>query len=321
MTVYDVVIVGAGPGGLASAVTLASEGRSVLLLERNQQLGGQAGTTSAIENYLSHELISGPDFANLSCAHCIKFGVHIEYGAEVLGIEQVYPGTHYQVRTSAGNFRAPAIILAVGMTQRHLGIHGEDLPHVHYGMRMDAQPVQCSGSRVVLVGGGNSAGQAAVNYLDRGAEVMLVVRRPLQETMSHYLIEYIKQRGGTEVYADGVRAFTTDVNTGLMKVYLDRGFTLYDVDCVHIFIGQEPATEWLCGLVTLDDAGYIVTDNQHRTSARGIFAVGDAESGSVKRVACAVGRGNEVVPAVHSYLDSLEFTNYSMPAVRHYRSE
>lgn len=318
MQISDVLVIGGGPSGLAAAATLASEGRSVVLLERNQQLGGQAGTTSAIENYLSHSLISGPDFANLSCAHCIKFGVKIEYGVAVYSIEQLGGGMLRVHAAQTGevfrSFDAHAIILATGLTQKRLGIHGDDLPHVHYGMRMDALPV-CSGRKVVLVGGGNSAGQAAVHYLDRGADVALVVRKPLEETMSHYLIDYIRDRGGTEVYADDVQAIHKSGILGTMSVYLSRGFTLYYVDCVHIFIGQEPDTEWLRGKVLLDADDYILTDSQHRTNARGIFAVGDVEFGSVKRVACAVGRGNEVVPAVHRYLDGLEFTNYSMKAV------
>lgn len=315
MTVYDVAVIGGGPAGLASAVTLASEGRSVVLLERSQKLGGQAGTTSAIENYLSHELISGPDFANLSCAHCIKFGVKIEYGAAVKAILLAPSQDYYIINTQATSFTARAIILATGLTQKKLGIPGDDLPNVHYGMRQDVFNGDCLGRKVVLVGGGNSAGQAAVYYLDRGADVVLVVRRPLEETMSRYLVDYVKDRGGTEVYADDVTAIKQNESLGTMSVYLHRGFTLYYIDCVHIFIGQEPSTEWLGWVVAVDDAGYIQTDSQHRTNARGIFAVGDVESGSVKRVACAVGRGNEVVPAVHKYLDGLEFTNYNMKAV------
>ena len=187
----DVLIIGAGPAGLAAAITLASEGKSVIVLEKNKQAGGQAGTTSLIENYPPFPSgVSGADLTQAACSQCEKFGVEIEYGA---GAEFIYPypGQSYRVITSAGKeYWTRSVLLATGLQNRWLGVPGEDLPHVHHGMKVDALDEHCNRA-VVLVGGGNSAGQAAVYYLERGADVYLMIRRPLVETMSDYLIKRI----------------------------------------------------------------------------------------------------------------------------------
>lgn len=308
----DVIVIGGGPAGLAAAVTLASEGRSVLLLEATQQLGGQAGTTTAIENYLSHVNISGANFAAQSCAQCLKFGVEIKYGVRAKYIHR--HDDYFIVNTQAESYTGRVIVLAIGLASKRLDIPGDNLPGVHYGMDVCALP-DAYNTNVVIIGGGNSAGQAAVHYADLGARVNIVARRPLRDTMSSYLVDRLVSRA--EFYQfESVESITRNPATGWLMVRMVGGFKLFMVDCVHIFPGQEPMTDWLDDLVDVDLLGYIHTNIEHQTSFPGIFAVGDVEFGSVKRALVAAGRGVEVVPFVHDYLDHLELTNYRMPVVR-----
>lgn len=295
----EVLVVGGGPAGLAASLTLASEGRSVILLEKQDQAGGQAGTSALIENVPPFaDGFSGSHFTDACCRQCQKFGVQIECGTEVRAI--IPNCSAYTVLTNNGPYHGRAVLLALGLQHRSLGVPGEDLPGIHYGMRMNA--VECpSDARVVLIGGGNSVGQAALYYLGEGSRVAVVARRPIEETMSAYLVKRIKP--WIDVIQSEVTAFES--TCGVLLVRLKHP-PLVNVTCVHIFVGQEPRTEWLTGLVKMDEHGYILTDNEHSTSHRGLFAVGDVVRDSVRRVACAIGYGNEVVPAIHRYLDSLE---------------
>ena len=291
----EVCIVGAGPGGLSAALTLASEGRSVVLLERRSKAGGQAGTSSLIENFPPHpDGFPGPDFADKTCAQCRRFGVQIEYNTEALAI--IPACDSYVVHTNHGYFHSRAVLLAMGLVNRALGVPGEDHPDVYHGMNMLALDGDLCGKHVVLVGGGNSAGQAAMFYLGRGASVTLVVRRPIEQTMSDYLVKRI---GEASIIQGEVTRFR-EGPCGLVVVvdYHKR----MRADCVHVFVGQAPATDWLDGFIELDAKGFILTDNQHKTSRPGIYAVGDVVSDAVRRVACAVGYANEAVPAIHAYL-------------------
>lgn len=303
METVDVLIVGAGPAGLAAAITLASEGRSVIVLEKSERAGGQAGTSMAIENYPPFpDGFSGEEFVERATGQCRKFGVSIKYNCEVRGV--VGWNADYALFTTRGLFYGRTVLIASGLTARHLGVPGDDLPGVHYGMKKDVLS-DLTGRHILVVGGGNSAGQATQFYLGRNADVTLIVRRPLQQTMSKYLVERID--GLATVVLGQVRAFYPSSNGGV-KAELDTLGTPTDildleVDCVHVFVGQIPSTFWLRGFVGLDDDGYIITDAHHQTSQPGTFAIGDAVSGAVRRVACAVGAGNSVVPQVHRYLD------------------
>lgn len=301
MQTAEVLIVGAGPSGLAAAITLASEGRSVIVLERSHRAGGQAGTSALIENVPPFSQgFSGEHFTREACAQCHKFGVQIEYGTEATALIPGRCGGH-TVMTSRGAYHSRVVLLAVGLANRHLGVPGEDLPGVHHGMRMDAL-ADFAGRHVVMVGGGNSAGQAAAYYLDRGAEVTILARRPLRETMSRYLIDKIKSR--INAFLGEVLEFAPCRGKLAIAVKDEDGvFGLEAVDCVHIFVGQQPATEWTGRQVWKDASGYILSNGQHQTSLSGVFAVGDAVAGAVRRVTCAVGDGNRVVPSIHAYLD------------------
>lgn len=298
MDTAEVLIVGAGPAGLSAAIKLASEGRSVILFEKHSQVGGQAGTSARIENMLPFSAgISGEEFRVEARAQCLKFGVQIEESTEAT---LLVPGCGaFSLYTTHGVYQGRVVLLALGLQNCWLGVPGEDLPGVHHGMRMDAL-ADVAYRHVVLVGGGNSVGQAAVHYLDRGAWVTIIARRPLRETMSHYLITRIT--GRTSVVIDEIVEF--EESEPYIEVLLkDAPRPLY-VSCVHIFIGQQPGTEWLEGMIVLDDRGFIVTGEQYQTSMPGVFAVGDVTHDAVRSASCAIGDGTRVVPAIHKHLDN-----------------
>lgn len=302
MKTAEVLIVGAGPAGLAAAITLASEGRSVILLEKSHKAGGQAGTSSAIENYPPFSRgFAGAHFSEEADAQCRKFGVQIEYGVEA---QALIPGCNsYTLLTSNGPYHGRAVLLALGLHNRHLGLAGEDLPGVYHGMRVDALP-EVSAAHVVLVGGGNSVGQAAVFYASAFAYVTIITRRPLHETMSHYLVKRLQHP--LVVVRVGQIDSIVQEGGGSLRVLLEGSGYVGGVDCVHILIGQEPRTDWLGEQVQKDRRGYLITDRQHMTNLPGVFAVGDVVSDAVRRVACAVGYANQVVPAIHRYLDTAD---------------
>jgi thioredoxin reductase (NADPH) len=295
----DVLIVGAGPSGLSAGITLASEGKSVIILEKSDRAGGQIGTTSWVENYPgSAEGFSGKRWTEEATRQCAKFGADIHYNTEVQEVCEA--GGDYILCTSEGLYHAPVVLLALGLHNKRLGVPGEDLPQVHHGMNVDA--LQCvGGEHVVLVGGGNSAGQAAAYYLDQGAKVTFVIRRPLYETMSDYLLQRLvakvaHYRGSVERFEyDGYGVVAVVVDVGEYKVALPA-------HCAHIFTGLAPSTDWLRGFVMLDGRGYIKTDRNHQTGRDGVYAVGDVESGSPGRLTCAVGDANRAVKSIHRYL-------------------
>ena len=299
MKTVDVLVVGAGPAGLSSAINLASEGRSVILLEKRARAGGQAGTSALIENFLGHSAgFSGSHLAEQSHEQCCKFGVEIVYNVDIQTIVSTCSG--YVVQSHPPElYIGRTVLLALGLSSRWLGVPGEDHPLIHHGMKMDA--LECpEGAHVVLVGGGNAAGQAALYYLDQGATVSIFTNRPIKQTMSAYLIERL--HGRVPVFEGNAQGFVP--SAGGVVVWVGGG-PASEAQCVHILIGQEPRTDWLGKLIERDEKGYIVTDNQHKTSRPGVFAVGDVVSDAVRRVACAVGYGAEVVPTIHAYLEEM----------------
>lgn len=304
MYTADVIVVGGGPAGLSAALTLASEGRSVILLEKNAQVGGQAATSSLIENVPPFaDGFSGAHFAEQSCRQCAKFGVDIQCNTWVYGIVSDGPPSArkgFWVYTNAGTFYGRVVLLALGMHCKWLGVPGEMLPHIHHGMDISAIDEAC-GKHVVLVGGGNSVGQAALYYLGMGAQVTIIARRRLDETMSWYLIKRLAHRV-TLVYGK-VKEFVQQTD-GTLGVLVTERNPVWAVDCVHILIGSVPATEWLSGLPVLDEAGFILTGDHYETSVPGVFAIGDVTHDAVRRVTCAIGDGNRVVPAIHAFLEA-----------------
>jgi thioredoxin reductase (NADPH) len=319
-SVYDLVVVGAGPSGLAAAVYGASEGLNVLVVESNAP-GGQAGASSRIENYLGFPLgISGQDLANRAFVQAEKFGAQIAIARGASALKCARPP--YRVELNDGAvIRGRSIILAAGARYRKL-----DLPNlaqfegvgIYYGATL-VESVLCSNQEVIVVGGGNSAGQAAVFLASFAKHVYLLVRGPgLADTMSRYLIARIEAcreiTVGTwtevealegEAHLERVR--WRNVKTGKTETHEIR----------HLFVmtGAEPNTAWLQGCLSLDPKQFIKTGADLgsdwplrrvpgllETSLPGIFAVGDIRSGSSKRVAAAVGEGSMAVQFVHKFL-------------------
>src|ERR1700719_1267091 len=318
--VSDVVVVGAGPSGLAAAVYGASEGLNVLVLEKNAP-GGQAGSSSRIENYLGFPMgISGEELSNRAFVQAEKFGAHIAIARSAKGLKISHPP--YTIELDEGRSgRGRTVIIAAGSRYRRL-----DLPHlsqfegvgVYYGAT-HVEATVCRDEEVAVVGGGNSAGQAAVFLEGTAKHVYLVVRGPcLAKTMSRYLISRIEASPQITLMA-WTRIEALEGDTHLKRVRLHNTKTganeTRDIQHVFMMTGADPNTEWLRGSLALDGKGFIKTGAEvrdgwplHRppylleTSLPGVFAVGDIRAESVKRVAAAVGEGSMVVQFVHKVL-------------------
>ncbi|MFZ0069082.1 MAG: FAD-dependent oxidoreductase [Pseudolabrys sp.] len=314
---FDVVVIGAGPAGLAAAVYGGSEGLSVLVLDC-RAFGGQAGASARIENYLGFPTgISGIALMARAYNQAQKFGVEMAIPDEVTGLDADAKGNHFVLRLSNNeSVSARSIVIASGARYRRLAIDGlEDYEgsSVHYW----ASPLEsklCAGQDVVLVGGGNSAGQAAVYLASQAAKVWLLVRgRNLESGMSQYLIDRIRGLSNAEVLTQ-TNVTGLEGNDGILEAVRWRSGTAGDVRRVvrhvFLFIGAEPNTDWLNGSgIAMDGKRFILTgsdiDADRRsleTSRKGIFAIGDVRSGSVKRVAAAVGEGAQVVSMLHGKL-------------------
>jgi thioredoxin reductase (NADPH) len=313
---YDVAIVGAGPAGLAAAVYAASEGLGTIILE-TMAPGGQAGTSSKIENYLGFPTgISGQALAGRAQIQAQKFGAQIEIARSVVGLD--CSDRPYRLALDDGQVvEANAIVIATGARYRKLEIadcerfEGQG---IHYAATaMEAQ--LCSGEPVIVVGGGNSAGQAAMFLSRHAAHVHMVVRATgLAATMSDYLVQRIQQSSHITLHTrSAISAF--DGEERLRRISwakLDTGeIVSHAVGNIFVMIGADPNTDWLGGCLALDPKGFVLTGSAchatapaspFETSRPGIYAVGDVRAGSVKRVASAVGEGSVVVQAIHQFL-------------------
>lgn len=326
--VYDLVIVGGGPAGLAAAVYGASEGLATLLLD-GVAPGGQAGLSARIENYLGFPAgLSGAEFAERAVLQASKFGAELCIPGEAVGLE--HEDGHQVVRVKDGSvIRARALAIASGVRYRRLPVPDLDRyenSSVYYAATL-AEAHLCAGEPVVVVGGGNSAGQAAVFLAARASRVRMVLREPdLGRNMSRYLVDRIEQMPGIEVTLHReVRRLQGDGRT-LQRIEVENLGTgereWYDARGLFVFIGAEPHTKWLGPGVGVDEHGFVlagpdaVAAVRHRdgsdrrplvfeTTRAGVFAVGDVRSGSVKRVASAVGEGSMAVRMVHEYLDEV----------------
>ena len=312
---FDVAIIGTGPAGLATAVYAASEGLAVLALDC-RSFGGQAGASARIENYLGFPTgISGMALMGRAYSQAQKFGVEMAIPDEALSLECGNDPCRLTL-ANGEKVQARAVVIATGARYRRLDVerlHEFEGTSVHYW----ASPLEadlCAGTEVVLVGGGNSAGQATVFLAGRASKVTMVVRRPLSATMSQYLVERIEGLANVQVIVGAEVAALDGQDGQLDAVMLRDRSSAVETRCpaTHLFsfIGAEPNTDWLEGTgLKLDKRGFLLTgddagDERYPlgTSRRGIFAVGDVRSGSVKRVAAAVGDGAQVVAAIHQYL-------------------
>ena len=311
---YDVVVIGAGPSGLATSVYAGSEGLSVLTIDC-RSFGGQAGASARIENYLGFPTgISGMALMGRAFSQAQKFGVELAIPDEAVKLECGNDPCHLLL-ANGERIQARSVVIATGARYRRLGVDRLDEfegSSVHYW----ASPLEAdlaADQRVTLVGGGNSAGQAVVFLASRAKHVTLIARRPLSETMSQYLIERIESLRNVDIVIGAEVAELQGADGALEGISLRcrKSGTVTEKDCRYLFsfIGAEPNTDWLrsSGL-KLDERGFVETGGEdrlpHETSRRGIFAVGDVRSGSVKRVAASVGDGAQVVAAIHQYLTS-----------------
>jgi thioredoxin reductase (NADPH) len=325
--VVDLAVVGAGPAGLAAAVYGSSEGLSTAVFD-TLAIGGQAGTSSMIRNYLGFPRgISGMRLAQRARNQALRFGTrfHTGWEAEEL-VPAESPGEPHLLRTNRDDVRARAVVVATGVRYRHLGVESvEQLlgRGVYYGAAMAAAR-ELEGRHVFVVGGGNSAGQAAMHAARFARTVTILVRRArLTETMSRYLIDEIEHSPQVHVEPftrvvdggghDRLEWLTTeDVRSGERQTREASG--------LFLLLGASPHTAWLPPSVARDDHGFVLTGREVPrerwvddvpppdlgTTVPGVFAVGDVRSGSMKRVAAASGEGSSVVPLVHKFLAAAE---------------
>jgi thioredoxin reductase (NADPH) len=327
--VYDVAIVGAGPAGLAAAVYAASEGLSVLVLDR-RAFGGQAGTSAKIENYLGFPTgISGQELASRAFTQANKFGAHFAIPVEVAALR--CGGQPYSLETQGrASVHSRTVVIATGAMYRRPAIPGlvalEGRGVYYWASPLEAR--MCKDAEIAIVGGGNSAGQAIVFLSGYAAHVHVLLRREsFAATMSRYLVERIAGLPNVTVHphteVKQLEADTVGLASILLTTPLEGGAARLDVRHLFLFMGASPNTEWLstCG-VELDEHGFVLTgasvrteDRRQavdatavdlRTSEEGVFAVGDVRAGSMKRVATAVGEGAAVVAQIHALLATSE---------------
>ena len=321
---YDLVIVGGGPAGLAAGVYGASEGLRTVIIERDAP-GGQAGLSSRIENYLGFPAgLSGGDLARRAVAQARRFGVEIlATQAEGVRVE----GPYRIVKLTGGaELRCHALLIATGVQWRKLDVPGMDRLQgagVYYGAGA-YEAVTCSDEDVYVVGGANSAGQAAMNFSRFARRVVMLIRgHSLAATMSQYLIDEISQTKNIEVqtHSQVVEVHGKDRLEEISIACAGGEVMKVPASALYIFIGALPSTEWLDGFVQRDDHGFLLTgaslmiDGKRpagwpldrdpgllETSVPGVYAVGDVRAGSVKRVASGVGEGSIAIQFVHQYL-------------------
>jgi thioredoxin reductase (NADPH) len=326
---YDLAIIGGGPAGLAAAVYGASEGLHTVMVEREAP-GGQAGMSSRIENYLGFPAgLSGGDLARRAVVQAQRFGVEI-LAAEAAEVRT--EGPYRIIKLADGSeFSCHALMIATGVQWRRLEAPGIDRLQgagVYYGGGA-TEAISCEGETVYVVGGANSAGQAAMNFAKHAERVVILVRgSSLSSTMSQYLIDQIKETPKIQVWAHaGVVEVHGETHLEEISVLCsDTGKTeRVSANAVFIFIGALPRTDWLAGVVERDERGFLLTgpdlivDGQRpkgwtlerdpfllETNVPGIFAVGDVRHGSVKRVASGVGEGSVAVQFIHQYLSKVQ---------------
>ncbi|WP_158807845.1 FAD-dependent oxidoreductase [Beijerinckia sp. L45] len=325
--VYDVIVVGAGPAGLATAVYGASEGLSVLVVDRHA-VGGQAGASARIENYLGFPNgISGFALSGRAFNQAIKFGSEIAVPTEAARLDCGPTGAFGPLRIhlgAGGSVLAQTVVIASGARYLKPRIPGLET-FEGAGVSYWASPVEaklCEGEEVALVGGGNSAGQAVVYLAAKVRKLHLVVRGTgLEASMSRYLIDRIAGLPNVEIHTGAEVVAVEGDGSGLRAATFRDNASSSERRCplrhLFLFIGAEPNAQWLDGCVDTDAKGFVLTGvapsgsdrgghgpSPFETSRRGVFAIGDVRAGSTKRVAAAVGEGAAVVAQIHAFLAS-----------------
>lgn len=325
---YDLAIVGGGPAGLAAAVYGASEGLTTIIIEREAP-GGQAGSSSRIENYLGFPIgLSGADLTRRAVTQAKRFGVEMLTPQEVKGIHLA--DSYRILRLADGNeIACHALLVATGVSYRQLDVPGMERLQgagVYYGAAM-TEAIACEGETVYLVGGANSAGQAAMHFSKYAREVIMLVRSPLSKSMSQYLIDQIESTANITVrlgcVVEEVKG-EKNLEAIVVKNNQTQEVETIEATSLFIFIGAIPKTDWLDGIVERDERGFILTGSELirdgkppkgwnldrepfllEASVPGIFVAGDVRHGSVKRVASGVGEGSIAVQFIHRYLAKL----------------
>jgi len=323
---YDLAIIGAGPAGLACAVYGASEGLKVVLIEQNAP-GGQAGTSSMIENYLGFPSgVTGADLARRATTQARRFGTELLIGHSVVGLRREDPFRIIQL-SNGTEVSCHALMLSTGMSVRELDVPGlRDLvgAGVYYGAAL-SEAAMYRGQHICVIGGANSAGQGALFFSRYAAQVSIVVRKSsLTPVMSQYLADRIKATDNISVVT-GTELISAQGDGHLERVVLRNAETCeertVDTAAVFIFIGVAPHTTMFTPLVATDEKGFILTGTDVRGSGRpwplerdplmfetsvpGIFAAGDVRSGANRRIAAAVGEGSAAIFSIHQYLRSV----------------
>ena len=312
--IYDVTVVGAGPAGLAAAVYAASEGLCTIIIEGTAP-GGQAGTSSKIENYLGFPTgISGQRLASRAQLQALKFGVRFAISREVVTVEQI-GGIHKLTLAGGISLCSRSVVVASGAQYRKLSVENYERFENHgiYYAATAMESLLCREKEVIVIGGGNSAGQAAVFLSGIAKHVHHIIRgKSLANTMSQYLISRIENSSHITLYTES-EIVGLEGGSALENVtWINRpsgALTVKPIGSVFVMIGAEPNSGWLYGTVKLDKKGFILTGSAdgfqatpYATSVPGMYAVGDVRSDSVKRVASAVGEGSVVISDVHRYL-------------------
>jgi thioredoxin reductase (NADPH) len=302
---YDLVIIGAGPAGLAAALYAAREGLSVAMLEK-AAVGGLAAVTDRIDNYPGFDKsIGGLELADHLYEHAKRFGAEVKLGANVIALERA--GRHWAVRTTTVTYQAQAVLVATGSTYKRLDIPGE-AEHLGRGVHVCATcdgPLY-RGKRLVVIGGGNSALQETLFLAKFASEVTMLVRGP--------------QLGGTKILRDEVLALPNvhPVYDAVAQAIIGKNGRVvaveahhvgrrtpvrYATDGVFIFIGLTPNTQGLAATLGLDKRGFIASRSRYGTTQPGVFVAGDVRSGSTWQIASAVGEGAAAALEVRAYLD------------------
>jgi thioredoxin reductase (NADPH) len=332
-TSYDVTIVGGGPAGLAAAVYGASEGLCTLLIEREAP-GGQAGTSSRIENYLGFPAgISGDDLGTRALQQATRFGVELVVARDVVGIEADPNGSALGVLLDGGDrVETRSIVIATGVAWRELEVVGADAMvgrGIYYGAAR-TEALNTRGRDIFLIGGGNSAGQAAMFFANYARTVTILVRGPsLTSSMSHYLIAQLESKANVKIEAlsqvVGVEG-TDHLEAIVIEDRRSGERRRQPTDALFVFIGADAKTSWLPPALICDERGYVCTGRDVtdlvaqqngswplerdpyllETSVPGVFAVGDVRHGSIKRVASGVGEGSMAIAFIHQYFSELQ---------------
>jgi thioredoxin reductase (NADPH) len=317
---YDLVVVGGGPAGLAAAVYGASEGLKTIMVEREAP-GGQAGQSSRIENYLGFPAgLSGSELTQRATTQARRLGAEFLTVQEVVRLRVEGAGRLVEL-SGGGVLSASTVLVASGVSYRQLDTPG--FPEltgagVYYGAAL-TEARACAEQRVVVIGGANSAGQAAVYFSGYAGSVTMLVRGPsLEKSMSHYLIEQIRALPNVEVRTNSVVSAAEAEDGHLRRLRVDGpdGEETLDADACFVFIGASPHTDWLAGVVGRDARGFILAGRDAQadgwplarepyileTTVPGVFVAGDVRSRSIKRVASAIGEGSMAVSLIHEYL-------------------